>query len=151
MATFINATTPAHALGQVNVVVYNPDGQSTTLINGFTYVAAPTITSINPTSGPVAGGTIVAITGTNFIGVLGVRFGTTNAASYTVNSATSITATSPAGSAGANVTPSLLVALSPSGSTLPMTVRGLDRNAVFPAPSVTKHPRYRSRPPSVRV
>ncbi len=66
----------------------------------FTYVAAPTITSLGTTSGTTAGGTSVAITGTNLTGATAVKFGATNAASFTVNSATSITATSPAGSAG---------------------------------------------------
>jgi hypothetical protein len=35
----------------------------------FTYVAAPAVTSISPTSGPAAGGTSVTITGTGFYGV----------------------------------------------------------------------------------
>jgi hypothetical protein len=35
----ITATTPAHAAGAVNVVVSNPDNQSATLGNGFTYTA----------------------------------------------------------------------------------------------------------------
>jgi hypothetical protein len=38
--TTITATTPAHAPGAVNVVVTNPDTQSGTLPNGYTYVAA---------------------------------------------------------------------------------------------------------------
>ena len=44
--TFVNsgsltATTPAHAAGTVNVVVTNPDTQSGTLTNGFTFNAPP--------------------------------------------------------------------------------------------------------------
>ena len=35
--TSITATTPAHAAGAVNVVVTNPDGQTGTLANGYTY------------------------------------------------------------------------------------------------------------------
>lgn len=35
--TSITATTPAHAVGPVNVVVTNPDGTSGTLTNGFNY------------------------------------------------------------------------------------------------------------------
>jgi len=61
---------------------------------------APTVTGISPSSGPTNGNTSVTITGTNFTGATAVKFGSTNAASYTVNSATQITATSPAGSAG---------------------------------------------------
>ena len=37
----LTATTPAHAAGTVNVVVTNPDAQSGTLTNGFTYNAPP--------------------------------------------------------------------------------------------------------------
>ena len=36
-STSINATTPAHATGAVNVVVTNSDGHSGTLMNGYTY------------------------------------------------------------------------------------------------------------------
>ncbi len=38
-STSIIATTPPHAAGLVNVVVTNPNGQSATLTNGFTYTA----------------------------------------------------------------------------------------------------------------
>ena len=60
----------------------------------------PTITNLNPPS--TSGGTppaSVTITGTNFQGLVGLRgvmFGSTPAASYTVTSATSITAVPPA-------------------------------------------------------
>lgn len=66
-------------------------------------VAAPTVTALSPGTGPAAGGTSVAITGTNFTGVTGVSFGSTAASSFTVNSTTSITATSPAGTGTVNV------------------------------------------------
>jgi hypothetical protein len=65
-----------------------------------TSAIAPTVIGISPTSGLTTGGTTVTITGTNFIGATAVKFGTINATSYTVNSATQITATSPTGSAG---------------------------------------------------
>ncbi|HEX7656694.1 MAG TPA: Ig-like domain-containing protein [Sphingomonas sp.] len=57
----------------------------------------PTVTSISPTAGPLAGGTTVVVTGTNFTGATGVAFGATPATGFTVNSATQITATAPAG------------------------------------------------------
>ncbi len=39
-STSITATVPAHAAGAVDVVVANPDGQSSKLANGYTYSAA---------------------------------------------------------------------------------------------------------------
>jgi hypothetical protein len=64
-----------------------------------TVTSSPTVTSVNPTSGSTAGGTSVAITGTGFTGATAVHFGTTSATTFTVGSDTSITATSPAGTA----------------------------------------------------
>jgi IPT/TIG domain/Subtilase family len=65
--------------------------------------AGPTLTRVEPSEGPPAGGTSVTITGTNFIGVSAVKFGSNNATEFTVNSSTSITATSPAGSGSVDV------------------------------------------------
>jgi hypothetical protein len=53
------------------------------------------ITSFTPTSGPV--GTPVTITGTAFTGATKVTFGGVAATSFTVKSATQITATVPTG------------------------------------------------------
>jgi hypothetical protein len=61
---------------------------------------APTVKRLSAKTGPAAGGTTVKITGTGFTGASAVRFGSTDATSFTVNSATSITAVSPAGTAG---------------------------------------------------
>jgi hypothetical protein len=60
----------------------------------------PTVTSVTPSSGPGTGGTVVTIEGTFFKNVRAVRFGSTSATSFTVRSATAITATSPAGAVG---------------------------------------------------
>jgi hypothetical protein len=67
----------------------------------FTTLALPTITAISPASGSLDGGTTVTITGTNLTGATAVMFGTTAATNYNVVSDTEITATSPAGAAGA--------------------------------------------------
>ncbi len=105
-ATQITATTPSHAAGAVNVVVANSDGQSGTLTNGFTYTQpppapAPTVSSITPNTGSTGGGTSVTITGTNFQTGATVRLGGTLATSVNVVNSTSITAVTPAHSAGA--------------------------------------------------
>jgi hypothetical protein len=65
-----------------------------------TTAAAPAISSVSPTSGPTAGGTVVTLTGTGFQAGDTVTFGSAVAAS-TVDSATQITATTPPGSFGA--------------------------------------------------
>jgi hypothetical protein len=61
---------------------------------------APTVGRLSVKTGPAAGGTTVTITGTGFTGASAVRFGSTDATSFTVNSAKSITAVSPAGTTG---------------------------------------------------
>jgi hypothetical protein len=65
-----------------------------------TFETAPTVTTVSPNQGHTTGGTIVTITGTNFIGTTAVRFGVNDATTFTINSATQITATSPAGAVG---------------------------------------------------
>lgn len=65
---------------------------------------APTVASLSPNSGSAAGGTSVTIAGTGFVSPATVKFGETSATSATVNSSTSITAKSPAGSGTVNVT-----------------------------------------------
>ncbi|WP_207650777.1 S-layer homology domain-containing protein [Sporobacter termitidis] len=62
---------------------------------------APTITGVSPSSGSKDGGTSVTITGAGFTGVIAVKFGGTNASTYTVNSSAQIIAVSPAGPVGA--------------------------------------------------
>ncbi len=103
-STSITATAPAHAAGAASVVVTNTDAQSGTLTNGYTYTAvnpAPTVGSINPTSGTTGGGTPVTITGTGFLAGATVTLGGTPATGVTVVNSTSITATTPAHAAGA--------------------------------------------------
>ena len=100
-ATSITATVPAGATtGNVVVTV---GGQAS---NGsaFTVTPTPAISGLDPTSGEV--GTSVAITGTNFGAYLGGRSRVTfngTMASATSWSATSITATVPAGATTGNV------------------------------------------------
>ena len=100
--TSITATTPFHAAGAVNVVVTAPGGTASGTYT-YTTTAAPTFTSIAPAVGPVAGGTAITITGTNFVagGLLGVTIDGVPATSVVRSSATTITAVTPAGTAGA--------------------------------------------------
>jgi hypothetical protein len=69
---------------------------------GADYVfGVPTLSSASPDNGPVAGGTAVTLTGTNFTDVTGVTFGGTAATGVSVVNDTSITCTTPAHSSGA--------------------------------------------------
>ena len=63
---------------------------------GSAVAAAPVVSSVSPSTGTTAGGTVVTITGTGFTGATAVDFGTAVATGVVVNSDTSITATSPA-------------------------------------------------------
>jgi hypothetical protein len=79
-----------------------------------TVVPAPTIATVSPSSGPVAGGTAITITGTNFVeNQTEVSIGGVPAAgSVTWNSTTIIKAVTPAGIAGARN----VVVTTPGGS-----------------------------------
>jgi hypothetical protein len=87
-----------------------------------------TISAVSPNAGPTAGGTVVTITGANFTGVAAVSFGSSPAASFTVNSATSVSAVSPAHGAGTvDVT-----VTGPSGTSPPVAAD--DFTFVLPSP-----------------
>ncbi|MBH0054920.1 IPT/TIG domain-containing protein [Salinibacterium sp. SWN139] len=96
--TEITVTSPAHAAGAVDVVVEHAGGDVSA--GDFTYLATPSVTDLSPTSGPLAGGTEVTITGTGFTGATGVTFDGDDGTSFTVVSDTEITVTSPAHAAG---------------------------------------------------
>lgn len=93
-ATTITATVATGNTG--DVAITTPFG--TVSLGGFNFTG-PKIDSFSPLSA-VAGGTIT-ITGSGFDGVTAVNFGGTAAASFVVNSATTITAIVGSGSTGA--------------------------------------------------
>ena len=64
------------------------------------FAQTPAITSISPTSGPSIGGTSVTLQGSNFVAGATVGFGGVAATKVTVVSSSSITAVTPANSAG---------------------------------------------------
>jgi hypothetical protein len=100
-STQITVTTPAGS-GTVNITVTTPGGTSATSnADQFTYIPAPTVTSISPEADPPE--TTVTIYGTNLSGATGVSFGGVAATSVTVVSSTEIEATTPEGDCGANV------------------------------------------------
>jgi len=69
---------------------------------GFTYVgtvSAPTVTALSTSTGPITGGTLVTVTGTNFNSATKVVVGTT-VVTATVITATTLTLVTPARAAG---------------------------------------------------
>jgi len=98
-STTITATVPAGSAGTASVLVTTPNGTNAanTL---YTYLAAPTVTGISPSVGPLVGGQVVTITGTGLTGATAVSIGGNAATNVTVVDATTITATTPPGPAG---------------------------------------------------
>ncbi len=107
-STQLQAVTPAHASGTVNVAVTEgPRNQSATLTGGYTYVSSSSsstnsvsVSSASPNQGPTTGGTVVTITGTGFQTGNTVSFGSVQSTAVTVSSNTQIQAMSPAENAG---------------------------------------------------
>ncbi|MBA3807929.1 MAG: IPT/TIG domain-containing protein [Solirubrobacterales bacterium] len=90
----------------------------------------PAVTSVSPKLGSHAGGTTVTITGSNLSGATGVKFGANPAASFTAESASSLTAVAPAGTGMVDVTVSTEAGTSPPVSA--------DRFTYQNAPTVSK-------------
>ena len=106
----INSGSPGSGNGTLNFTVAENTGLARTgtiTVAGQTFtvtqaVACPTITGFTPPRGAVGGS--VVITGTNLTEVTAVRFANNVAAQFTVNSATQITATVPAGAVTGAIT-----------------------------------------------
>jgi hypothetical protein len=93
----LQAISPSHAAGTVDVTVVTRAGTSTTtVVDQFSYTALPPplIGSVTPRLGTVGGGTPVIITGTNLSGATQLRFGLVDAPILS-NSGTEIATISP--------------------------------------------------------
>jgi hypothetical protein len=96
--------TPSGAAGTLaEISVVNGTGQSSTAspatANDWTWDNSPTLVSLSASTG--AAGSTITINGSNFVGVTRVRFGYTDATSYTVVNQNTITAVVPATPGGA--------------------------------------------------
>jgi hypothetical protein len=118
--TSLTAVSPQHTAGAVDIIVTTSAGSSSVdpTHDQFTYSnGGPTITGVSPSTGTGSGGTSVTIAGTGFSGVTAITFGGTNATSYVVNSATSISAVSPGHTAGTvDIVVTAASGASPTGS-----------------------------------
>ena len=90
----------------------------------------PTVSSVSPKLGPAAGGNTVTIAGTDLTGATSVRFAATEAASFTVQSSTSITATAPPGTGAVDI-----VVTTPAGTS---AAHAADRYTYQALPTITK-------------
>ena len=119
----INTSVPSGATTGT-ITVTNSFGTTTT--SSFTVTApAPTITSFSPTS--AAEGATVTLIGTNFTGTTAVSFNGVSASTFTVDNATTITATVPAGATSATI-----AVTTPGGS-----VTSATSFTVIAAPTIT--------------
>lgn len=123
-ATSFTMVTPAGTNGAQNVIVTTTAGASSAATFTFGDAADfPTLSSVSPTSGTVAGGTTITITGTGFADSgnevwIGSERATVTAESATLIRATTPTRTSPANGTGLTVGPRLVrvkVPINPSG------------------------------------
>lgn len=138
-----------------------PSGGTLSVMLNTTPAPAPTVTGVTPATGSAAGGTSVTISGTGFTGSTGVTIGGSSASSFTVNSATSITAVTPphaAGVVGIEVTTAsgtgtgaglfTYTAVTASGAE---QASGATTQGASPSPGATRVPRLRmGKPRSVR-
>ena len=104
------ADNPADPYGIDSILTEVANASCLNSLSGGVVPAAPTITNVSPATGVLAGGTVLTITGTNFVNGATVAFvelpsnnvfGTPSskaAASVTFNSSTQLTATTPSAS-----------------------------------------------------
>ncbi|MCX4638206.1 cell surface protein [Streptomyces sp. RPA4-5] len=94
----LTAVSPAHAAGEVALVV-TAQGGTATASGTFGFVAAPNVTGFSPVTGLPAGGTLVDITGTALATTTQVTFGSVPA-TFAVLSDTRVAAVAPSHAAG---------------------------------------------------
>lgn len=104
-STSIVATAPKGGSGDVDITVTTPVGTSNDVeADRYQYEVGPAVTRVAPHQGPPSGGSEVIIFGANFTKVTSVDFGETPATKFKVESPTTITAVSPAGTGDAQIT-----------------------------------------------
>ncbi len=129
--TSISVAAPAHAAGTVDVTVTNFGGQSVTVAGDqFTYFSAPAVTGVSPDVGPLTGGAVVTISGTNFTDASSVSFGGIIEEPSSVTP-TSITAVVPNSSSAGPVD---VTVVAPGGTS---ATSPADQYTYAPVPSVT--------------
>ena len=92
---------PPGVAGSVDIVVTNPDGKSSTLTGGFTYIEPPpTVTRVEPDNDVATGGATVQIIGENFQDGATVTIGGNAASNVIFVSPTELSVEAPPGAVG---------------------------------------------------
>ena len=101
----LKVTAPARtSAGVVNVLVTTSGGKSAASSDAkYAYARVPAVSGVSPTSGPLAGGTVVTITGVNFTGVSTVTFNGVAGTALRVVSGRKLRVTTPARATGGAV------------------------------------------------
>jgi peptidoglycan/xylan/chitin deacetylase (PgdA/CDA1 family) len=95
-STRLYVTAPARGAGVVGVQVFTSYGTSIShTVDHFHYVAPPVLGGVAPSEGPVAGGTLITLTGTGLANITAVMFGGVPATDLVVNSPTELTVRTP--------------------------------------------------------
>ncbi|MGC7402303.1 IPT/TIG domain-containing protein [Pandoraea pneumonica] len=126
--TSMTVTAPAGTPGPATITVNAPGGTATQS-GSFTYTAVPVVTSLSPTTGPLAGGATVTILGSGFTGASSVSFGATTV-TPTVNSDSQITVTAPSKTGAGTVDVTVTV---PGGGTSATNLNAKFTYAAVPA------------------
>ena len=113
----LTCTSPPGVPGNATIVITTPAGVTTAPAE-YTYTPAPVVSAVAPSTGPLTGGTAITLTGSDFTGATAVTIGGNACTNLVVVSATTITCTTPAGSAGSA---SILVT-TPGGTSTATTV-----------------------------
>ncbi len=130
----IDAVAPPQDAGTVDVRVITLGGTSAvTAADQFSYVAPPTVAGLGQPTGPLAGGTVVTLTGANLAGATQVAFDGAPVA-FVVNADGTLTATAPAHDGG-----SIDVVVTTPGGTSPTVAEDQFTYVSPPAITGVKH------------
>ncbi|MDH5581523.1 MAG: IPT/TIG domain-containing protein, partial [Bdellovibrionales bacterium] len=99
--TSITCVTPAQAASVSDIKIINNDAQEFTLASAFTYRDPPLVSTVSPSSGALAGGTEITVSGSRFYnGALSIEVGGVACTSPTFVDSTTLTCTTGANTEG---------------------------------------------------
>jgi hypothetical protein len=105
-ANRLTAISPAGTAAKLHVTVTTPQGTSQATLADRFRLGPPTVTKVKPSGGPLAGGTLVAITGSGFApgaGLTHLKFGGVRGSEVNCSSITSCSVRSPKGALAVSV------------------------------------------------